>query len=62
MVWGGLFNAMQPQLIPFLFHQKIETHEGIQKHTSGMHAEDSEWSMHGDIFLCIVIFTNRFFD
>ena len=28
---------------PF-FHQKIETHEGIQKHISGMLAEDGEWS------------------
>jgi len=44
---------LQPQLILFLFHQKIETHEGIQKHISGMHAEDGEWSMHawGYIFM-----------
>ena len=40
--WGLFFYAMQPQLILVLFHQKIETHEGIQKHISGMHAENGD--------------------
>ena len=55
------FFRLQPQLILFLFHQKIETHKGIQEHISGMHAEDGEWSVHGDIFLSINFFTDRSF-